>query len=675
MGCEFCRKEGSCLTTMKKKPRFQEGEYLLSDPELLQNMRLIRDIKVPGSEAIFVSCYTLITPKLLDQLRASGFVTLFAEPVKEKTVSATIEHMDKMFQVIDQIVKGAIGDINDLDERIESWQQQRDQKILENLVRKNLSEIQDFFTIDPTEKLVALTQYHTPTARHSIIASFHMMSLGRELGWSDTKIVKAAVAVFNHDVGKSKIKLETLNWPGRLNNEQWKEIQYHPLLGALMLHRPGTKPDVCMLTCLLHHEWYARIDGKGYGGLTLFLEYLKRSFKIDIADIISKIDQDTLDIIHASSLTDMVSALEERRSYKRALDAFKVMIIMNSDAKMGHFHPEHYRAWHRIYLRQHPNLLPLGLRVALPREKEQRVFYHMQPKILGYSIALLTYYELEKLGFLPSLVNVGMDMERIRRRGGLLLNVVQQMKEDKGLSFDCSRPTLEAQGVKIMKKSIFQEEEVIELEAWREWLTWEELERCELLTMIKMLHFDQILIRKEGGISPDRLVKRGVKVSIEKLRSKGIELLKKWTVRLPASENRLTAGDLDKLGITDEQLKKAGCLERVQKVKNGVSMKWLMERGIVISAVEVAKCGIDPMRKVFYDIMVTQEINTVQAKFLILREGDDPAELELANERKELDPIQEHLFHRVGQVVLDFADLLAMPDLSSIHMGSQWGHR
>ncbi|MEO5352803.1 MAG: hypothetical protein H7835_06275 [Magnetococcus sp. XQGC-1] len=646
----------------------QPGEYLLSDPSVLQNMRAVHDIRMPGSAAILVSRYTPITKKLVVKLQSLGIETIMAEPIQEQALLATAAYVEKMFQVVDRIVKESLESVTDMAIKV---QHRRNQQRLEHLMHENLKDLHNLFLSDPMDKLMALTQHHTGTARHSIIASFHMMALGQELGWSEEKIVKAAIAVFNHDIGKTKVKLETLDWPGRLNNEQWKEIQYHALFGGLLLYHADQPPDILMLVACLHHEWYAAVPGKGYGGLTLFADYLQHSRHLEMRQIISAASRDDLEIIHASSLVDMVSALEERRSYKQELDPIKVMIIMNTDAKLGHFAPKQYAAWQQIYQRQHPNLLPLGLRAALPREKERRIFIALPPRQTP-PLPLLTYYELEALNFLPALANIGMDVERIRRRGGLLLKVVEEMKQARGLSFDCSPAALQAAGITLIKDRIIPEEEIIELDGWREWLTMEELEKSDLLAAARSHHFDVMLIRAEGGISPNRLRKRGVRIAERKLDRLGIQLLKEWTFRLPASENRLTLADLSKLGFSEAQLKQANCLKKLSKTKS-VPLAWLAERGISPSGAEMAKCGIDPLRKIFYDMMVTREISTTRAYFVLLREGDEWNELEAAHARNELDAVQELLFNRVGEVVMDFADLIAMPDLSHLRMGEHWG--
>ncbi len=388
--------------------KVEAAEYQIDDPALLQNMRLSENIDDPESDSILIIKYTPITEKLIEKLKVFKVDKGFAEPVVEESISASIEHVEKTFTVIEGILVEDHSNVEDVAVALNNRKQMRN---LENLILDNLDEIDSLFSANATEKLVALTQHHNGTARHSLIAAFQLMAIGRELGWSDSKIVKAAMALINHDIGKAKVNLKTLDCPGKLNNKQWKEIQFHPLFGCRMLYQPDREPDLIMLSALLHHEWYASVEGKGYGGLTLYGDFVKRAMKFDVTQLVAEMDEDSRDIVQITSLADMISALEESRAYKRGLDSFKVLIIMNSDAKLGHFHPDHYRAWHKIYCIQHPNMLPMGRRMALPREKENRIFTGLPPQKIPPT-ALLTHYEMDKLGILPLLRNVGMDIGR-----------------------------------------------------------------------------------------------------------------------------------------------------------------------------------------------------------------------------------------------------------------------
>ncbi|MBF0194460.1 MAG: hypothetical protein HQL71_07855 [Magnetococcales bacterium] len=650
------------------KNNLEDTEYLITDPVILDNMLFATDVKAPDTGATLVTKNTKITKKLLKQLKKYKITSLFAKYAVDTSVSATIEHMEDTFKIIEGVLDGANKDIGNV---IKTFQNKKRMKQLEHLIRDNLDDIGDLFSSNSTEKMIALTKHHNGTARHSLIASFIMMAISRELGWSDKKIVRGALAVMNHDIGKAKVNQQTLNWPGRLNNSQWKEIQFHTLFGCRLLYMEGKKPDLMMLSALLHHEWYSSLEGKGYGGLTLYHGFVQRAMKFDVIKKVASLSKDERDIIQIIGLADMISALEESRSYKRELDSFKVLIIMNTDAKMGHFNPKMYSAWHRIYMREHTNLLPRGRRIALPREKENRLFTPLAKKEITPT-KHLTYYELDKLGYLKLLRNVGMDVERIRRRGGLSLKVLTQLSKEKNLGLDFSSAVLKKHNINLLKNYLIREKQVIELDAWREWLTVGELEKSGLLGWAKRFQFDIDIIRRNGGISPDRLKKRGVKISQKKLDRLGINTLKHLPFQLPGSENRLTIQDLRKLGIMDNTLEKAGCLDRVYKVKSGVPLEWLVKQGINITTSMLAKNGIDPVRKVFYDIQVVEEINTTKAKFRIIREGDDLNELDLLNSKDGLESIQDLLINKIGLVEMDFTDLIALPDMSHITMGDHW---
>ncbi|MBF0357800.1 MAG: hypothetical protein HQL70_04275 [Magnetococcales bacterium] len=652
--------------------KLKDGEYKIDDPAILENMRLSADIQEPGS-TVLVTKHVPITKELIKQLHKRNIKTLFAEPAMvestKKAVTASIEYMEETFSVIEKVFSSEDGTIDDVAIAITNREKM---KSLEALIRNNLDDIEELFSSNAIEKLVNLTEHHNGTVRHSLIAAFQLMAIGKELGWNDSKIVKASMALINHDIGKAKVNIDTLDCPKKLNSKQWKEIQFHPLFGCRMLFQPGLPPDLIMLSALLHHEWYATVEGKGYGGLTLYSDFVERAMKFNVKDVVAKMSVDDRDIIQMTSMVDMISALEERRAYKRELDPFKVLIIMNSDAKMGHFNPEHFAAWHTIYRRQNDNLLPLGRRMALPREKEQRIFTKLPAKKIPLT-PLLTYYDMEKLGYISILRNVGIDMERIRRRGGLSIPILTKINKDKDLDLDLSESVMQAHNIKVVKDKLIREEQVIELDAWQKWLTVAELEKSGLMGRAKQQSFDIGLIRKNKGISPERLEKRGVNINQSKLDRLGIRLLKKLPVLLPGSENRLTAEDLDKIGISKLQLVNTGCYERVQKVKSGVPLEWLKRQGINISSKIMAQNGVDPVRKIFYDIQVVEEINSEKAIFRILREGDDPKELDDISAKNKLGSIQDLLLNQVGLVIMDFSDLLSLPDLSHIKSGEHWG--
>lgn len=84
--------------------------------------------------------------------------------------------------------------------------------------------------------------------------------MAKALGWSIHEQSKLKTAGLLHDIGKIGIPEELLNKPGRLTEEEYKEICKHPEIGYRILQSSGNMKEIsdCILS---HHE---RWDGKGY---------------------------------------------------------------------------------------------------------------------------------------------------------------------------------------------------------------------------------------------------------------------------------------------------------------------------------------------------------------------------------------------------------------------------
>ena len=67
-------------------------------------------------------------------------------------------------------------------------------------------------------------------------------------------------AALVHDIGKIGIPDSIINKPGPPDESEWKMINRHPELGAVIIsHMPDLVP--CAPIVRHHHEWY---DGSGY---------------------------------------------------------------------------------------------------------------------------------------------------------------------------------------------------------------------------------------------------------------------------------------------------------------------------------------------------------------------------------------------------------------------------
>ncbi|MCR4435790.1 MAG: HD domain-containing protein [Clostridiales bacterium] len=98
------------------------------------------------------------------------------------------------------------------------------------------------------------------TAGHSRRVADIACKVGKELGLEDSQLECLELAALLHDIGKIGVPDHILNKPGKLDEEEFKKIQTHPVLGYNILKKIEFLSP--MLPAILYH--HERPDGKGY---------------------------------------------------------------------------------------------------------------------------------------------------------------------------------------------------------------------------------------------------------------------------------------------------------------------------------------------------------------------------------------------------------------------------
>ncbi len=98
------------------------------------------------------------------------------------------------------------------------------------------------------------------TRGHSESVSRYAVALAERLKLSPEEIEIIEVAAILHDIGKIGVQTNILNKPGKLNDEEWKEIKQHPEFSCKILKEVNFPWKIKPLI-YAHHERY---DGKGY---------------------------------------------------------------------------------------------------------------------------------------------------------------------------------------------------------------------------------------------------------------------------------------------------------------------------------------------------------------------------------------------------------------------------
>ena len=113
--------------------------------------------------------------------------------------------------------------------------------------------------IDRHLHLHLLHERDPDTVVHSVQVATIAVDIARVLGVENDRLGDLRTAAKLHDIGKIGVPDAILNKPGRLDSDEFRIVQTHPLVGAELLRAWGL--DVAAEFVAQHHE---RVDGAGY---------------------------------------------------------------------------------------------------------------------------------------------------------------------------------------------------------------------------------------------------------------------------------------------------------------------------------------------------------------------------------------------------------------------------
>ncbi|MDX9971616.1 MAG: HD domain-containing protein, partial [FCB group bacterium] len=154
--------------------------------------------------------------------------------------------------------------------------------------------------------LLDITSYDYYTYTHSVNVFVFSMALAHRLDLFEPRQLRdLGEGALLHDLGKSLIDPEIINCPGKLSDEQWKEIRRHPVLGQETLQTQGINSPLALDVIRHHHE---KLRGGGYpDGL-----------------VNGAISQPA----RICAIADIFDALTTKRSYKGALNSYPALELM-----------------------------------------------------------------------------------------------------------------------------------------------------------------------------------------------------------------------------------------------------------------------------------------------------------------------------------------------------------
>lgn len=109
-----------------------------------------------------------------------------------------------------------------------------------------------------------MRDYDDYTYTHSVNVAILSLCLGKRIGLSKISLSHLAVCGLVHDLGKLDIPKEILNKPGKLTDEEFKEIQTHPIKSVNQIIKLRAPSDLKTKILLPPFEHHLKYDLSGY---------------------------------------------------------------------------------------------------------------------------------------------------------------------------------------------------------------------------------------------------------------------------------------------------------------------------------------------------------------------------------------------------------------------------
>lgn len=245
--------------------------YFVRTSSLKKGMRIDQNIK-DRLDRTLVARGTILDDYVIEGIRKRGILGVYIsegaedlKPVKkEETLSPLVRHTIEKARTEDPVkVK--------LSESVKKRVSEGIQYLYNNSDSKEFTDASNRITtdlmkaIDDNDALAvdisALKTSDEYTFKHSVDVATMSMIIAKKLGMSSQDVYNIGVAGLLHDMGKSKIPLEILNKPARLNDDEFAIMKKHSELGYMILKEKEEFSTEISLAVLQHHE---KMNGRGY---------------------------------------------------------------------------------------------------------------------------------------------------------------------------------------------------------------------------------------------------------------------------------------------------------------------------------------------------------------------------------------------------------------------------
>lgn len=299
------------------------------------------DAKV--TQQYFAAPFVIVDENILRQVLASGATAALlpaadkiAAPIKKQPGEALAvldEASQQAFQKSSAIFHSTTGVIKSLMSDVRAGKQIEVADLSDSVESIVDGAFENPHALSAVSRIKTVDDY---TFEHSVSVAALMVAFAREMGINSEAMTQIAIGSLLHDIGKLKVPDEILNKPGKLTEEEFKEMRRHVEYSRELLLSTKGLTDMALDIALQHHE---RPDGKGYP---------KGLGSGDISLVGSM-----------AAIVDVYDALTSKRVYKKAWEPTEALRVMLQNTP-GQFQAEHVQRFIRFI-----GIYPVGSWVEL----------------------------------------------------------------------------------------------------------------------------------------------------------------------------------------------------------------------------------------------------------------------------------------------------------------------
>jgi len=112
--------------------------------------------------------------------------------------------------------------------------------------------------------LTTLRGHDEYTHNHSVNVCILSLSMGQRMGYNKRALSELGMAALFHDIGKTEIPLDILNKPSDFDEEDWKIMRQHPIIGVELLVKMKGLHESALYGAIGAFEHHLNYDLSGY---------------------------------------------------------------------------------------------------------------------------------------------------------------------------------------------------------------------------------------------------------------------------------------------------------------------------------------------------------------------------------------------------------------------------